>query len=240
MNYTLQHAATYCNPLFLSHSLQLSLSPSLPHSRSPIQVEYGEDSGLEDLTYTSPHYTLQHAATHCNTLQHTATHCNVLFENSEDSSLGYLTHTSPNYTLQRTATHCNTLQHTAIHCNTLQHTATHCNTPAENGEDSGLEYLTHTSPNYIRQHTATHCNTPVENGEDSGLEYLTHKSSNYMGNYGDSPNSHTNLQQPAMPTQTINITSHHPAVQRRCVAVCCSVLQCVVLCCSVLCCGAVC
>ena len=32
------------------------------------------------------HYTLQHAATHCNTLQHTATHCNTLL-------ICYLSHT---------------------------------------------------------------------------------------------------------------------------------------------------
>ena len=44
------------------------------------------------------HYTLQHAATHCNTLQHTATHCN---------------------TLQHTATHCwYVIFHTLHYCST--------------------------------------------------------------------------------------------------------------------------
>jgi len=73
------------------------------------------------------YYTLQHAATHCNTLfetvfvrwSHTATHCSIV----QYTAIYYL-----KTVLVRslhTAAHCNILQHTAAYWNIMQHPATH-------------------------------------------------------------------------------------------------------------------
>ena len=106
--------------------------------------------------------------------------------------------------------------HTATHCNTLQHTATHCNT------------LRHTL-----QHTSSRCNKLHHAATKTYLRALE-----------------TNHIQPPAPcvfpffffNLEVNTGKRGlrkiKGIGKRCVAVCCSVLQCVVVCCSV--CVAVC
>ena len=96
-------------------------------------------------------YTLQHAATHCNTPQPAMIVCN------HHTRIDWMI-----YTQQHTATHCNTLQHTATHCNTLQHPATHCNTPQPAmivcNHHTRIDWM-FTHSNTV-QHTATHHSQP--------------------------------------------------------------------------------
>jgi len=120
-----------------------------------------------------PHsFTLQHAATRCNTLQHVATHGTTLQHTSTHCNTLHLTYTSHCNTQRNAHSHTRsshtrtyihmctsmrygeiidphsfTLQHTATHCITLQHTAIHCNT------------LQHTAPNIHFTHRKIHTHT---------------------------------------------------------------------------------
>jgi len=172
----------------------------------------------------SPNRFYSPSATHCNTLQHTATHYN---------------------TLQHTATHCNTLQHTATHCSTLQHTAIY----------AVHSYLVCRSTVSLcvycasipLQHTATHCKAHCKAHCNSLKGRQCNVSRSFLNIYlclsastvravlravsSDMPTGNCDCHS----TYTAQVLVLSPSLSdRRCVAVCCSVVQCTAVCCSVM------
>jgi len=168
--------------------------------------------------------------TYCNTLQHMFLPARAWHQKVSHSRLCY---GSLFVWVQRTSIHCNTLQQTATHCNTLQHTATHCNTLQHTCPPTWAWHrrvlhlrLSYESPFLWLQHTATHCNTLQHTATHmSTCSSVTSKSFTFEA-----------LLCRRLFSLICNLQS---SATKRCVAVCCSVLQRVAVCCRMLQCAAV-
>ena len=206
---------TYCNTLQHMFLPARAWHQKVSHSR----LCYG--SLFVWVQRTSIHCnTLQQTATHCNTLQHTATHCNTL------------QHTCPpTWAWHRRVLHLRLsyespflwLQHTATHCNTLQHTATHMSTCSSvTSKSFTFEAFVWKPVSLI----ATHCNTLQHTERHiSTCSSVTSKIFTFEA-----------LLCRRLCSLICNLQS---SGTKRCVAVCCSVLQRVAVCCRMLQCAAV-